>query len=168
MLLNRLLKVVAALYLILLIVSVMAYKAAFIDLMFHNIFFGIYSVSVASYIISRFVLSLFYRSVRDSGVEPHIAIVMPGFNEEDAIAQSLHALLALDYPVEKLELIAVNDGSDDDTLAEMRRVADSAPGRVRVIDFPENRGKRAAMAAGIRDSSTEVIAFVASDSVVAS
>jgi hyaluronan synthase len=167
MLLNRLLKVVAALYLILLIVSVMAYKAAFIDLMFHNIFFGIYSVSVASYIISRFVLSLFYRSVRDSGVEPHIAIVMPGFNEEDAIAQSLHALLALDYPVEKLELIAVNDGSNDDTLAEMRRVADSAPGRVRVIDFPENRGKRAAMAAGIRVSDAEVIVFVDSDSVVA-
>ena len=38
---------------------------------------------------------------------------MPGFNEEDAIAASLRSLLALDYPPEKLELIAVNDGSTD-------------------------------------------------------
>ena len=35
-----------------------------------------------------------------------------------------------------------------------------------VIDFPENRGKRAAMAAGIRATSAEVVVFVDSDSVV--
>src|SRR6202020_2815247 len=161
MLLRRTLKVVAALYLVVLIVSVMAYKAAFINLMFHNVFFGVYSVCVAGYIISRF-----YRSSPDAGLEPRIAIVMPGYNEEEAIGQSLSSLLALDYPTEKLQLIAVNDGSSDRTLQEMQRVADSAPGRVKVIDFPENRGKRAAMAAGIRDSDAEVIVFVDSDSVV--
>ena len=32
----------------------------------------------------------------------------------------------------------------------MRAVAEGSDGRVSVIDFPENRGKRAAMAAGIR------------------
>ena len=36
---------------------------------------------------------------------------------------------------------------------------------MRVIDFPENRGKRAAMAAGIRATTAEIIAFVDSDSV---
>ena len=46
---------------------------------------------------------------------------MPGFNEEDAIAASLRSLLALDYPPEKLELVAVNDGSTDATLAEMQQ-----------------------------------------------
>jgi hyaluronan synthase len=167
MLLVRVLKAVAALYLVALIVSVMAYKAAFLDLMFANVFFGVYSVCVASYIISRFVLSLFYRSFGAGGQEPRIAIVMPGFNEEEAIGRSLSALLALEYPIEKLQLIAVNDGSHDDTLAEMQRVAERAPGRVRVIDFPENRGKRAAMSAGIRCSDAEVIVFVDSDSVVA-
>ncbi len=75
---------------------------------------------------------------------------MPGFNEEKAIATSLRSLLALDYPPEKLELVAVNDGSTDATLAEMRAVAEQAAGRVTVVDFPKNRGKRAAMAAGIR------------------
>ncbi|HEX8715088.1 MAG TPA: glycosyltransferase, partial [Solirubrobacteraceae bacterium] len=139
MLLLRLLKAVAALYLVVLIASVMAYKAAFIHLMFSNVFFGAYSVCVASYIVSRFLFSLFYRSSRDAGLEPRIAIVMPGFNEEQAIGRSLRSLLELDYPVEKLQLIAVNDGSSDGTLREMRRVADEAGGRVKVIDFPENR-----------------------------
>ncbi len=163
---NRALKALAAVYLIGLIVAVMAYKAAFIGLVLSNPFFGIYSVCVASYILSRFVFSLFYRSSRDAGIEPPIAIVMPSFNEQEAIADSLRALLALEYPPEKLELIAVNDGSTDATLAEMQGVAAGSAGRVRVIDFPENRGKRAAMAAGIRASAAEVIVFVDSDSIV--
>lgn len=163
---NRIVKGFAAVYLVALIVAVMAYKASFIGLMFSNVFFGVYSISVASYILSRFLLSMFYRAKPDAGIEPPIAIVMPGFNEQDAIANSLRALLALEYPREKLELIAVNDGSTDDTLAEMQLVAAESEGRVRVIDFPENRGKRAAMAAGIRASEAEVIVFVDSDSIV--
>ena len=163
---HRALKALAAVYLVGLIVAVMAYKAVFIGLMFSNVYFGVYSVCVTTYILSRFVFSLFYRSKPDAGIEPPIAIVMPGFNEQDAIAASLRSLLALEYPREKLELIAVNDGSTDGTLAEMQRVAEESQGRVRVIDFPENRGKRAAMAAGIRASEAEVIVFVDSDSVV--
>ncbi len=163
---NRALKALAAIYLVGLIVAVMAYKAEFVGLMLSSPFFGVYSVCVATYILSRFILSLFYRSRRAAGIEPAIAIVMPSFNEADAIGDSLRALLELDYPHEKLELIAVNDGSTDDTLAEMRRVAERSQGRVRIIDFPQNRGKRAAMAAGIRASEAEVIAFVDSDSVV--
>jgi hyaluronan synthase len=163
---NRALKLLAGVYLVVLVVAVMAYKVAFIGLMFSNVFFGIYSVCVASYILSRFLFSLFYRSKPDAGLEPAIAIVMPSFNEQEAIGDSLRSLLALEYPPEKLELIAVNDGSTDATLAEMQHVATQSDGRVRVIDFPENRGKRAAMAAGIRASVAEVIVFVDSDSVV--
>jgi hyaluronan synthase len=166
MLINRALKVISVVYLVCVLVAVMSYKAAFIDLMFSNVFFGIYSVAVASYILSRFLFSLFYRSKPAAGIEPQIAIVMPGFNEEEAIAASLRSLLALDYPGSKLELVAVNDGSTDGTLAEMQRVAGECEGRVRVIDFPVNRGKRAAMAAGIRATSAEVVVFVDSDSVV--
>src|SRR5271170_3024735 len=114
--LSHALKAIAALYLIGLIVSVMAYKAAFVGLMFSSPFFGVYSVCVASYILSRFLFSLFYRSKPDAGLEPAIASVMPSFNEQEAIGDSLRSLLALEYPPEKLELIAVNDGSTDATL----------------------------------------------------
>ena len=70
MTLHRALKALAALYLVGLIVAVMAYKAEFVGLMFSNPFFGVYSVCVASYILSRFLFSLFYRSKPDAGIEP--------------------------------------------------------------------------------------------------
>lgn len=163
---NAVMKLFALAYLLWLIAAVLAYKAEFAQAMFSSLFFGIYSSLVTAYILSRFAFSLFYRSAPDAGIEPRVAIVMPGFNEQEAIAASLTSLLKLSYPRQKLELVAVNDGSTDDTLAEMRRVAAGAQGRVKVIDFPENRGKRAAMAAGIRATSAEVIVFVDSDSTV--
>ena len=66
--------------------------------MFSNVFFGIYSTCVSLYILSRFLFSLFYRSKPDAGIEPHVAIVMPAFNEQEAIAASLRSLLALRVP----------------------------------------------------------------------
>jgi hyaluronan synthase len=59
----------------------------------------------------------------------------------------------------------INDGSTDDTLEQIRAVA-SESARVQVIDFPDNRGKRAAMAAGIRATCAEIVAFVDSDSAL--
>jgi hyaluronan synthase len=165
-LLDRLARVMAVGYLLVVLVGVVAYKGLFIDALVVTPLLAVYGLVVCGYIVSRFVFALFYRPAKDVGLEPHVAIVMPGFNEEAAIANSLRSLLALDYPAAKLELVAVNDGSTDDTLAEMRRVAATANGRVHVIDLGTNQGKRAAMAAGIRATEAEIIAFVDSDSVV--
>lgn len=152
-------------YLACLLGAIVIYKAAFVQMLSTDPWLTVYGLVVCTYIVTRFTFSLFYRSRPDAGLEPHVAIVMPGFNEEEAIGRSLRSLLALDYPAAKLEIVAVNDGSTDQTLAAMRAVAADEP-RVSVINFPENRGKRAAMAAGIRATDAEVIAFVDSDSVL--
>jgi hyaluronan synthase len=161
--LDRLLRVMAGGYLALLLTAVLLYKAAFVEMLLVDPVLTAYGLVVCAYIISRFGLSMIYRSAPDRGLEPGVAVVMPAFNEEAAIADSLRSLLALDYPKDKLEIVAVDDGSTDRTLAEMRAVA-AADRRVRVITFPENRGKRAAMAAGIRATGAEIVAFVDSDS----
>jgi hyaluronan synthase len=148
------LRAFAAVYLAALLAAVVVYKAAFFEMVTIDPFFATYGLIVCAFIVSRFVLSLLYRSPKDAGFEPHVAVVMPAFNEEEAIADSIRAILALDYPTEKLEVVVVNDGSSDNTLAEIQAVARENP-RVQVIDFPENRGKRAAMAAGIRSTSAE-------------
>jgi hyaluronan synthase len=159
-------RVLAVAYLVVLLAAVVAYKAAFLQAVVVSPLFAIYGLVVCGYIVSRFCLSVLYRPSRPAGLEPRVAIVMPGFNEQEAIATSLRSLLALDYPAAKLEIVAVNDGSTDRTLAEMRAVAREAGGRVRVIDLGVNQGKRAAMAAGIRATEAEIIAFVDSDSVL--
>jgi len=165
-LLDPLLRLVAFSYLCAIVTGVVIYKAAFIQMLTIDPFFATYGLIVSGYIVSRFAISLFYRPGKPAGIEPHVAIVMPAFNEEAAIAQSLRSLLALDYPAHKLQIVAINDGSSDGTLRELNTVAAHANGRVEVIDFPENRGKRAAMAAGIRATDAEIVAFVDSDSVL--
>ncbi len=164
---NHALRAVCALYLVVIVLAVITYKTIFIEMIVEDPYFGVYSVAVCLFILSRFLFSLFYRAAPDPPVplEPTIAIVMPAFNEEEAVAGSIRSLLASEYPAQKLEIVVVNDGSTDGTLREIHSVAD-ASSAVRVIDFPENRGKRAAMAAGIRSTRAEVIAFVDSDSAL--
>src|SRR6059036_3026677 len=161
-----LVKLLVGSYLLAIVAAIVAYKAAFLDALLDDPFFETYGLAVSTYLVSRFVLSLPYRPPADAGLEPRVAIVMPAFNEEAAIARSLRSLLAVDYPVDKLEIVAIDDGSTDGTLAELRVVEAEAAGRVHVIAFPDNQGKRAAMAAGIRATDAEIVAFVDSDSVL--
>jgi hyaluronan synthase len=164
---NHALRGVCVMYIVLIVLAVIAYKTMFIEMVVQDPYFGVYSVVVCVFILSRFGFSLFYHAAPDppQPLVPTIAIVMPAFNEEDVVATSIRSLLDADYPPAKLEIVVVNDGSTDSTLREIRSVADYNPS-VRVIDFPENRGKRAAMAAGIRATTAEVIAFVDSDSAL--
>jgi len=165
---NFALRGVCGLYLAVVVAGVILYKAAFLEEIFKDALLGTYSIVVCVFILSRFGFSLFYRSGAarvKTALEPTVAVVMPAFNEERAIANSIRALLTVDYPAEKLEVIVVNDGSTDGTLGQFYSVAIGEP-RVQVIEFPENCGKRAAMAAGMRATDADVIAFVDSDSVL--
>ncbi len=127
-----------------------------------------YTVIVSSYVLSRFVLATFYRPPHDAGLEPTVAIVIPAYNEGEAVTRSIDSCLGVDYPQDKLEVVVVNDGSTDDTWQQMTKAAARYPdGAVRCIDLGANRGKRAAMAAGIRATTAEILVFVDSDSMPA-
>ena len=52
---------------------------------------------------------------KDGGVDPAVTIVVAARNEEDNLPTLLEAMLALDYPEGKLQLIIVDDGSTDKT-----------------------------------------------------
>lgn len=53
---------------------------------------------------------------------PGIAVVVPAYNEADTIVESLRSFLTLEYP--DIEVVVVNDGSDDETLTRLREVYD--------------------------------------------
>lgn len=129
---------------------------------------GLYTLVVSSYVTTRFILAACYRPPKEAGIEPRVAIVVPAFNEGEAVVRTIDSCLGLDYPSRKLEVVVVNDGSTDDTWDHMQRAAAKYPdGAVRCIDLGSNQGKRAAMAAGIRATSAEILLFVDSDSMPA-
>ena len=122
----------------------------------------------------------------DSPFYPGISVLVPAYNEEATIVESLRSLLTLNYP--DTEIVVVNDGSTDATLATLKRQFDltqvdspvpydvpSEPIRdvyrsetheeLLVID-KENGGKSDALNAGLWLSGKELFCAVDSDTII--
>lgn len=128
-------------------------------------FFAVYGVVVTAFILSRFLLSYFYEGVPANDYEPVVSFVIPAKNEEGAIRRTIDGIYGVDYPLEKIEVIVINDGSEDGTLARMEEAQGEHPGMV-IVDWKVNRGKREGMAAGARLAQGEILVFVDSDSFI--
>ncbi len=132
--------------------------------------FSFYSFTITAYIFSRFLLAYFHRSVAVSkDYVPSVSFVVPAKNEEDNIAETLRCFYRANYPKYKMEVIAINDGSTDDTLSEMfkaQREFGHLINRFEVLDWKVNKGKREGMAAGVKMARGEIVIFVDSDSFI--
>jgi glycosyltransferase involved in cell wall biosynthesis len=67
---------------------------------------------------------------------PFVSVIMPIRNESGFIARSLGAVLAQDYPADRLEVLVADGMSDDDTRAIVARLSAQSAISVRVIDNP--------------------------------
>jgi hyaluronan synthase len=97
---------------------------------------------------------------------PTVTVVIPAFNEGPMVERSIRSVARSSYPSDKLEIIVVDDGSRDDTFFHMQRLRREFPTLVRLIRFSSNRGKRAALEAGFREASGEIVVTIDSDSEV--
>jgi cellulose synthase/poly-beta-1,6-N-acetylglucosamine synthase-like glycosyltransferase len=95
---------------------------------------------------------------------PNICVVVPCFNEARSLETTLHSLMALEYPREKLEIMVVDDGSTDNTLAIARSFEHDE--RVRVF-HKKNEGKHTAMNLALKHTRAELIGCLDADSTVA-
>ena len=119
-------------------------------------------------LLLRTVLWLLYRPFAAASREdaPSLTVVIPAYNEGPMVAETIASAAAAEYPRERLQIIAIDDGSKDDTWHHIRRAALRFPGLVTPLRLPENRGKRGALAEGFRLARGEVIVTVDSDSVI--
>ncbi|MFB0565595.1 MAG: glycosyltransferase [Candidatus Aminicenantaceae bacterium] len=97
---------------------------------------------------------------------PFVSVIMPALNEEELIKKSIDSIFASTYPKEKIEVICINDGSKDRTYLYMLRAKYKYNGRLKVINFKENMGKRKALYVGLKQSKGEIIVTVDSDSKI--
>lgn len=84
-----------------------------------------------------------------SAVRPLLSVIVPAFNEESRLGPSLDRMRAfLESSGRSYEVLVVNDGSRDQTPAMVLEAAASWT-QLRLISLPENRGKGAAVKAGM-------------------
>ena len=92
-----------------------------------------------------------------------ISAVVPCYNEEKVIEMTYRELSsALSGITDDYEMIFVNDGSRDGTLAVLKEKAD-ADSHVKYISFSRNFGKESAMLAGLRYSSGDYTVIMDAD-----
>lgn len=96
-------------------------------------------------------------------VDGMLSVVMPAYNEEKLIYQSIMTTIdILSGFIKDFEIVVVNDGSKDRTKSEILR-AIKKDGRVRMVSSDKNRGKGNAIISGVSQADGAYIAFVDAD-----
>jgi glycosyltransferase involved in cell wall biosynthesis len=111
---------------------------------------------------------LFRRPVRKAEIEPPVSLLIAAYNEAEVIQAKVRNSLALDYPVDKLEIVIASDGSTDATARIVRSTESEGKGRVRLLEFPVNRGKIRCLNDAVPQLRGEIVIFSDASSMLAS
>ncbi len=100
---------------------------------------------------------------RKPGKFPTVTIIVPAWNEGKTLLSTIHSLLALAYPKDRLSIFIVDDGSTDNTL-EVARTFEGNP-QIRVFS-KANGGKYTALNLGISHATSDLVGCLDADSYV--
>ncbi len=102
------------------------------------------------------VLGKSRRPVSEEVFCPSVSMIIPACNEEKRIEKKIVNTKALRYPVDRLEVLFVSDGSTDQTV-DLIRPHLSSP--CKLIELPVRGGKAAALNAGLERATHDIIVF---------
>lgn len=116
-------------------------------------------------LVFRTFLWFKYRAYDSSLVKswPKVTVIIPAYNEGETVFETISSVAACDYPEDRFRIIAVDDGSKDDTYHHMERARDAFPHLVELIRFNKNQGKRQALYEGFKKSHSPYIMTIDSD-----
>lgn len=97
---------------------------------------------------------------------PDLTVIVPAYNEGKLVYKTLSSLAKSDYPAEKMQILSIDDGSQDDTWGWMQKAHYEFGEKVAIYQQPENKGKREALYRGFNRGTGEVFMTVDSDSIV--
>ncbi|MEP4534015.1 MAG: glycosyltransferase family 2 protein [Cyclobacteriaceae bacterium] len=120
------------------------------------------------FIVYIFVLHKRYKPIASVADEklPACTVIVPAYNEGKLVWKTLRSLAQNDYPVGKLQIICIDDGSKDDTWQWMKKAKQEIGDLVNIYQQPKNMGKRQALYRGFHMATGDVFVTVDSDSIV--
>ena len=96
---------------------------------------------------------------------PLISVIVPVKDEENVVGRLLNALLNVDYPAEKLEIVVVEDGSVDKTAEICKHFVKEYPNRVNLICRNVSDGKPSALVEALKHVNGEIVGVFDADNV---
>jgi len=97
----------------------------------------------------------------DDSSLPAITLMICAYNEADIVDEKMANTRALDYPKDKLRVMWVTDGSDDDTNERLKAYPE-----VRVLYEPKRAGKTAAMNRGMNYVDTDIVVMTDANTMI--
>lgn len=156
------------------VLFIMLMRAESIIYFKYNMVLYLYSIIAALFLLTRYLFGALYRDVPiNPGYTPGVSIIIPCFNEADWIKRTILSCINQDYPVEKLEVIVVDDRSTDQSVQQIQDMIElihseaeryATRERLTYTVLPENAGKRAALVKGVEMAKHDLVVFVDSDS----
>ncbi len=135
--------------------------ASFITITYITLFFfGIFFIVIFLILHERNKKYLF--SSPQIKKYPSVSFLVPAYNEENTLEDTINSLLKIKYPKEKKEIIIINDGSKDKTLKIANELAKNHK-EIKVLDKP-NSGKANSLNEAIKIAKGELIAVTDADS----
>lgn len=133
----------------------------FVFVFFYPLFMAVYWMTGAIIFFNR----LEHRKQKPPKLKehPHVAILVPCHNEESCVKDAILQLAKNNYP--SFEIIAINDGSSDDTGGILGRLTQDVD-NLRVINLTRNYGKATALKVGALASNAEFIMCIDADALL--
>ena len=125
-------------------------------------FRSVFAVFVSVMVSLSFAISKSNSSENGPYIAPKVSIVMPVYNSEKYLKESIESVL--NSTMKEFELICVNDGSKDNSLKILKRYAKKDP-RIVVIN-QKNQGAAVARQNGVDRARGKCIAFLDSDDMI--
>lgn len=126
----------------------------------------VFQVLFLIYIAVLFVRYKPVASVQDNSLLPTLTVIVPAYNEGELVYHTLLSIDSSNYPKDKLEIMAIDDGSRDNTWEWITKANEDLGGRLTIHKQPKNMGKRHALYHGFTNGTGEVFITIDSDSVV--
>lgn len=122
----------------------------------------------ASFLLYNIYLYFQYKPIESVSDEllPTCTVIVPAYNEGKLVYQTLFSIANSDFPKTKLQILAIDDGSKDDTWEWMQKAKQELGDQIVIFQQPQNKGKRHALYRGFNMGTGEIFVTIDSDSII--
>lgn len=130
--------------------------------------FSLFILNIIYFIIQFFLYRKYKIYKSNTKFQPKLSLILPVFNEENNIINTIKSILNIDYD-NVIELIIINDGSKDNSKEKIENFIKDINiknRKIYFISFENNQGKRTAIYEGVKYSHSDIIITIDSDTIV--